>query len=293
MCALQVEQRQYKTYILTDPTNQSRIEILPEKGGIVTSWKVDDREIFYLDAERLTHPELSVRGGIPILFPICGNLPDNAYTHNGQPYTLKQHGFARDLPWQVVESSTSDAASDSSITLTLSSSTETLKSYPFEFEVAFTYELHGNVLTIRQQYTNHSAVMMPFVSGLHPYFSIEDKSKLRFEIPATQYWDHKALVNKAYFGSFDFELDEIDIGFKELSGAAATAIDLDRQLRMTLTYDSSYSTVVFWTVKGKDFYCIEPWTAPRNALNTGEHLLTIQPGATLEMSVSMTADFGK
>jgi len=64
MASYTVEQRQYQTYILGD--RNSKIEIVPERGGIVTSWVVADQEIFYMDTERFTHPELSVRGGIPI-----------------------------------------------------------------------------------------------------------------------------------------------------------------------------------------------------------------------------------
>lgn len=288
MCAVKVEQRQFKTYILSDRANHSSLELVPERGGIVTSWKVDNQEILYLDVDRFAQPELSIRGGIPILFPICGNLPENTYTHQNKTYTLKQHGFARDLPWQVSEQITDD----DSITLTFSSSEKTRASYPFDFQVSFTYRLRGNSLSIHQQYTNYSSEAMPFATGLHPYFSVADKNRLRFEIPATQFWDHKALRTKPYFGSFDFELDEIDVGFKELSALSATAIDLDRQLRLTLSYDKNYTTVVFWTVKGKDYYCLEPWTAPRNAINTGEHLLAIAPGATLELTTSLTADFG-
>ena len=36
------------------------------------------------------------------------------------------------------------------------------------------------------------------------------------------------------------------------------------------------------------FYCLEPWTGPRNALNTGNHLLTIPPGESLETVITMT-----
>ena len=49
--------------------------------------------------------------------------------------------------------------------------------------------------------------------------------------------------------------------------------------------------IVFWTVKGKPFYCLEPWTAGRNALNTGERLLSLAPGDSLETVFSLTADF--
>jgi galactose mutarotase-like enzyme len=36
---------------------------------------------------------------------------------------------------------------------------------------------------------------------------------------------------------------------------------------------------VIWTLPGKDFVCLEPWTAPANALNSGESLLIVPPGA--------------
>jgi galactose mutarotase-like enzyme len=132
MFAIAVEQGQYKTYTLSDQTTKTSLEVIPERGGIVTRWRVQGQEIFYLDVPRLTDPTLTVRGGIPILFPICGNLPANTYTLNGQSYTLKQHGFARELPWEVVDQATDDRAS---ITLSLTSNDQTRAVYPFDFQL--------------------------------------------------------------------------------------------------------------------------------------------------------------
>jgi len=61
------ESRQYETYILEDSDSQNRVEIVPERGGIVTQWQVQGRELLYLDHERFTHPELTVRGGLPLV----------------------------------------------------------------------------------------------------------------------------------------------------------------------------------------------------------------------------------
>lgn len=288
MFAIAIKKQQYKTYILTDSAAETGLEVVPERGGIITSWQLKGQEILYLDAERFTNPELSVRGGIPILFPICGNLPDNTYTHNGQQYALKQHGFARDLPWEVSEQVTSDRAS---ITLILNSNDITRAVYPFDFQLAFTYEIKGNHLDISQRFTNHSAESMPFSVGLHPYFWAPDKTQLRFEIPAMQYTDQKNQRIHTFTGLFDYEQDEIDIAFGKLTGLAATVTDSYRRLRLTLSYNSSYSTVVFWTLKGKDFYCLEPWTAPRNALNVGKPLIRLEPGASCETHVRMTVQF--
>ncbi|PHX53725.1 aldose epimerase [Tychonema bourrellyi FEM_GT703] len=286
--AIALKQKQYKTYVLSDETANSVLEIVPERGGIATSWLVEGKEIFYLDTERFTNPDLTVRGGVPILFPICGNLPDDTFTHKGEKWKLKQHGFARDLPWTVGEVATKGSAA---LTLILDSNEKTQAVYPFDFRLAFTYQIKGNSLEIFQRYINLSEEPMPFSSGFHPYFLAPDKSKLRFEIPGMQYRDQNT-HSKGYFtGVFDQTLDEIDVSFDELTGLAATVTDSSRDLRLTLSYNSSYGKLVFWMLKGKDFYCLEPWTAPGNALNTGAHLIYLPPGATCEMLIRMTATF--
>ena len=43
------------------------------------------------------------RGGIPILFLICGQLSNGEYKLQDQVYKMKNHGFARNQPWQVLE----------------------------------------------------------------------------------------------------------------------------------------------------------------------------------------------
>ncbi|MDX2230034.1 MAG: aldose epimerase [Leptolyngbyaceae cyanobacterium bins.349] len=286
MFAIALESRQYQTYVLSDGSQQTRLEVVPERGGIATSWQVNGQEMFYLDTERFKDPALSVRGGNPILFPICGNLPDNTYTHNGQSYTLKQHGFARELPWAVLDQQV--AADSARLTVGLTSTEQTRVGYPFDFELAFTYILTAHALTLHQRYTNRSSEPMPFSAGFHPYFAIEDKAKLQLQIPANQYDDNVSKSVQAYAGGFDFGVDEIDAAFTEISSPVASVTDAGRSQRLTLTFSPEFSTIVFWTVKGKDFYCLEPWTAPRNAMNTGNHLLHLQPNQTLELEMQLT-----
>ncbi|MGF1568348.1 MAG: aldose epimerase [Nodosilinea sp.] len=288
MFAIALKADRYPTYVLSDTDTAARLEIVPERGGIATRWQVKNQDIFYFDADRFADPGLSVRGGIPILFPICGNLPGNQYSLKGQTYSLKQHGFARDLPWQVASQSITDAAS---LTLELTSSEATRAQYPFDFKLAFTFELHGHILDLRQRFTNRSDQPMPFATGLHPYFLVSDKAQLDFEIPANEYRNHITGDIESFGGAFDFSQDEIDIAFQNLTAAAATVTDADLKRRLTVSWSADYAKLVFWTVKGKDYYCLEPWTAPRNALNTGENLLIIDPQQTLETTVRMAVAF--
>jgi galactose mutarotase-like enzyme len=271
---------EYQTYVLSEPTAPARLEIVPERGGMVTRWQVNDQEILYLDAARFADPTLSVRGGIPILFPICGNLPDDTYTLGDQTFQLKQHGFARNLPWQVSDQT------PTSLTLVLNSNQETLAHYPFEFQLVFTYQLVGSTLEIHQRLFNHSQDTMPCSLGLHPYFCCQDKSSLAFDIPANQTWNQLTQEVSSFTGSFDLEQDEIDLALRPLSRQSATVQDRNRNLAITLTYDSFYSTLVFWTIKERDFYCLEPWSAPRNAINTGESLTHLAPGVSMAASVT-------
>ncbi|MGQ4649448.1 aldose epimerase family protein [Lyngbya aestuarii] len=286
MFEITTSQKQYQTYTLTDQEAKSQLEIVPERGGIVTQWSFQGQEILYLDNERFADPSLTVRGGIPILFPICGNLPDNTYTYQGKEFQLKQHGFARNLPWRVTEQLTNERAS---LTLVLNSNDQTRAVYPFDFQVSFTYQLKGDTLEIQQRYTNYSEEPMPFSTGLHPYFLISDKDQLELDIPASEYQNQNSQVVHSFDGGFDLSTDEIDAAFLEPNDNCASAIDKERRIKITLSYTELYSTLVFWTVKGKDFYCLEPWSAPRNALNTGEKITRLSPGESLEASVSLKA----
>ena len=281
MSTITTEKDQYLTYILAD--GDSQIAVVPERGGIVTSWKIQGKEVFYLDAERFKDSSLSVRGGIPLLFPICGNLPDDTYTLDDDTYQLKQHGFGRTLPWEISQQSTDDGAS---LTLTLTSCEETLAVYPFDFQLDYSYTLKGNTLEQRFRHTNLSDEPMPFSTGTHPYFAVADKAKLVFDLPSTDYKVKDANKVFTFDGQFDFSQDEIDVAFINLEGQTATVKDGNSTL--TISFDENYSTLVFWTVKGKDFYCLEPWSGPRNAINTGDFLLSASPQETVETVITMT-----
>jgi galactose mutarotase-like enzyme len=277
-------QNQYLTYCLKDEEADAYLEVVPARGGIITRWQICGEDILYLDRERFKEPNLSVRGGVPILFPICGNLPDNTYQHQGRNYTLKQHGFARDLPWQVSKQSTETAAS---LTLELNSNPATRQVYPFDFQLIFTYQLQGNSLKIHQKVINLSPEKMPFSIGFHPYFQVTDKTRLSFDIPSSQYLDQRSKTLHSYSGHFDFNLEEIDAAFPQITRHQSSFSDSYHQRQIILGYDDLYTTIVFWTLKDKNYICLEPWSAPRNALNTGEHLTYLEPQSSREAIVEM------
>ena len=282
MFEINSESNLYKTYYLHDRTSDSRVTVVPERGGIVTAVQIGDRDCLYLDGDRFRDPNKSVRGGIPILFPICGNLPDNCYEWEGKSYEMAQHGFARALPWTVTHTSTDGEAA---ITVSLSDSPETLKLYPFQFQLDFTYRWAGTRLAIEQTVLNRSQTPMPFCVGFHPYFSAPDKSNLRFELPVSSYYDRANDSNGVLERSWNFDPAEIDAlmeRFPDEVPAEASVRDGDYVVRFSCSPE--FRNWVFWTLKDKPFYCLEPWSSPRNALNTGTDLLSLAPGKSHQAS---------
>jgi galactose mutarotase-like enzyme len=52
---------------------------------------------------------------------------------------------------------------------------------------------------------------------------------------------------------------------------------------------SEYTHWVVWTLATRDFVCLEPWTCPGNALNTGDRLLVLAPLEARSLWLEITA----
>ena len=102
----------------------------------------------------------------PILFPIVGVLKDSKAESAEGTISLARHGLARLNQFEVVEQSVS------SVTLQLKSTEETLKSYPYDFELKLIFSVAGDTLTQTYKVTNPANVVLPFTLGAHPAFNI-------------------------------------------------------------------------------------------------------------------------
>lgn len=274
----------YTIYELTDAATDSAVLVCPERGGIIIGCRLKGRELFYLDKATFIDPSANIRGGNPILFPICGQLENKEYQWNGKTYPMANHGVARTSSWEVAGTGVEGGAS---ITLTLSSNETTLESYPFRFELAFTYTLSDGELHMHQTYRNtDKQEAMPFYAGFHPYFAIEGGKDISYATDAATYLDYNDNVVKPYAGSLDLEglvesvalLDakENAIGFPVAPGVV-----------VKLSYSPIFKYVVLWSVEDKPFVCVEPWMALTGELNRQEQLITLEPGKSLEAVMSI------
>ena len=267
---------------LSDEAARSKVTLAPERGALVTAFSVAGRELLYMDEGTLKDPAQNVRGGIPVLFPTPGKVAGDRWQRAGQSGELKQHGFARNLPWSVAGESTESAAA---VTLLLTSNAETLARYPWDFRFELTFTLQGGSLRISARVLNTSTRAMPFALGYHPYFLVGDKRSLHIDTRATRAFDNVTKRELPFHG-FDHSAEEVDLHHLD-HGSTESALHLGDASSIRVSGSPDFTRWVVWTKAGKSFVCLEPWTAPGNAFNTGEALCSLPPGAEHEAWVEI------
>jgi galactose mutarotase-like enzyme len=274
----------FEMYELKEESTMSWIKVCPERGGIITSFGVNGKELLYLDKESFYDSNANIRGGIPILFPVCGQLKDGEYNLNGKIYFMKNHGFARISTWEAIETNIENQAL---IRLELKSNKETKKIFPFDFQLIFTYILKNGELTIKQEYKNISAEPMPIYAGFHPYFKAKSKN-LIYETDATQYLDYNDMEVKSFEGAIDLNKMVESAAFIDFhrNNISFKQEELDKNIN--LEYGKEFKYIVLWSVKDKDFVCVEPWMALSGAFNTGENLVFVKPKETLSTYIKIS-----
>jgi galactose mutarotase-like enzyme len=273
----------YKIYELKDAATNSWVKVAPDRGGIIFSYGVEGEELLYLNEETFNDTDKNVRGGIPILFPISGQLSDGTYEWEGKTYSMNNHGFARNDSWKVIDI---DMRNRASITISLISNEQMKVSYPFDFEVVFSYVLENGNLTIHQEYTNTGNQPMPMYAGFHPYFKTSEKH-LSYETDTTRYFDYNDHKEKEFRGSID--LTNLKEAIVLLDGTQPyISFNVPHlKKRVKINYSEPFKYVMLWTENDKEFVCVEPWMAKTEEFNRKEELVIIQRKESLKTEISI------
>ncbi len=274
-----------ETIRLVDPARSIEAHLAPSRGGILTRLSVRGRELLYLDEATLLDETKNVRGGCPVLFPSPGPLTGDRFARDGRTGAMKQHGLARQLPWAIAHLGPGEA------TLELRSTSETLSQYPWPFRIAYHYALEARGIRITQRFESTSEAPMPFACGFHPYFRVAsaDKARTRIPTPATRAWDNVGKREVPVAGEIDLTAREVDLHLVDHGGSEARLL-LDGGASIVVRGSSPFARWVIWTLEGKDFVCLEPWTAASDALNHGAGLLSVPGRSALELWTSITLE---
>lgn len=173
----------------------------------------------------------SIRGGVPVCWPWFGMPKDD---------TLPQHGFARTAKWTLSGTNERNAGT-TEVTFTLCSSEQTLKLWPYRFEL----ELHVVISDrLTMELTTKNADDKPFTvtQALHTYFSVSHISHVKIEgLDKKPYLDALTWSKEVQNGYITFN-GEVDRVYQEVSGEISL-IDAKRTIKIK---NESSSSVVVW-----------------------------------------------
>jgi len=233
----------------------------------------------------------------PVLFPIVGQLKGNVYFYNGEKYSLERHGFARGLPFAVGNSETNR------MEFVLNSSAETLKIFPFQFELKIIYSLEGNTLNVKHEVNNRENEKMFFSIGAHPAFKIPldeketyddyflefNKKELaeRWKLQNGLIVDEKEIVlnNTNILPLRKSLFDNDALVFKNLKSDLISIKNKKSNHGLNF-YSKGFPYFGIWAAKNADFVCLEPWHGIADSvkhnqkLETKEGIINLEPQRT-------------
>ncbi|MBQ7962485.1 MAG: aldose 1-epimerase family protein [Clostridia bacterium] len=203
-------------------------------------------------------------GQSPVLFPIIGRVLDDVYYLNGKEYTMPKHGLFRKRKAQFVEQTSN------SLTFKESADEETLKIFPFDFEVFVIFELIDKSLKVTHKIINNGDDTMYFSIGGHPGFNCKIGDYLLFDTNETLDTieiDTECLRTGKTIPVLD-ENNKIVIT-KDIFNNDALIFNGMKSKTITLASDDHNRKVIFdysdcsylgiWAKPGAPYVCIEPW----------------------------------
>ena len=247
-------------------------------------------------------------GHAPHMFPICGRLWQETYSHRGVEYRMALHGFARKREFA------SEQISNTELRFTLCDDERTREIYPFAFALILTYTLNGERLDCRATIKNTGDEILPATFGAHPGFCVPLDGKgdfsdyyLEFSEPCSP---DKMLFDEVVYASgkkrgmtledgkrirLSHRMFDMDGVFLNRMASSVTLKADCTERSVTLTYpDMSYLGIWHAPKTEAPYVCIEPWCGFPGYAYTVEDIMEkadmfrIEPNAKKDVSYSIT-----
>lgn len=206
----------------------------------------------------------------PVLFPIVGKVRNNQYHAEDKCWELGQHGFARDTIFQLTDKT------KNSLTYSLKKSADTLKVYPYRFELLIQYSIHGNKLSIQYEVNNLDDKNIYFSIGGHPGFNCPLHEGEKFtdyfiEFEKEETADRHLLTDGLFNGKTEkvlnkqktltlkedlFKADAIVL--KNLNSSFLKLKSKSSDYELTFNF-RGFPYLGIWKKLEAPFICIEPW----------------------------------
>lgn len=240
----------------------------------------------------------------PVLFPLVGNYREKQSCFDGKWYSLSQHGFARDMDFELVSEKGDE------IWFALEDSPETLEKYPFGFRLELGYRLQGRAVEVLWKVTNKNDREMYFSIGGHPAFNCplregEKQTDYRIGFDTCEPLTASVLDENGTVSERTKVLELTD-GMLQITDSLfdedALIVEHDQAHKVALytPEGEKYLEVKFeaplfgiWSPAGKHapFVCIEPWYGRSDRADFGQKLEEREWGNVLKAGEVFTAAY--
>lgn len=240
----------------------------------------------------------------PVLFPLVGNYREKQSCFDGKWYSLSQHGFARDMDFELVSEKGDE------IWFALEDSPETLEKYPFGFRLELGYRLQGRAVEVLWKVTNKNDREMYFSIGGHPAFNCplragEKQTDYRIGFDTCEPLTASVLDENGTVSERTKVLELTD-GMLQITDSLfdedALIVEHDQAHKVALytPEGEKYLEVRFeaplfgiWSPAGKHapFVCIEPWYGRSDRADFGQKLEEREWGNVLKAGEVFTAAY--
>ena len=272
---------------VADISNQYATARIALQGAQVMTWAPRNEEpVIWLSTVAKLAPGKSIRGGVPICWPWFG--PHQSET--GFP----GHGYARTVPWQVLESKQLED-NRTQLVFRLQESEATRRYWPHNTPVECRITV-GNTLEIELATRNQSQAAITLSEALHTYFMVGDIGEVRvLGLEEYNYLDKvEGMALKTQHGAIRID-NEVDRVYLNTTGECIIE-DGALGRRIHIRKQGSASTVVWnpWIEKaaqmgdlGENGYrhmlCVESG-------NAADNRITLDPGKTHRLLVSYAVE---
>jgi aldose 1-epimerase len=244
--------------------------------------------------------------GIPLLHPWANRLAGFEYSVAGHRVSLPRDGSVipvdgpTGLPIHGVNPSLLrwDVGSlgEGALTARLRwDSPELLALFPFPHELTMDIGLGAGELTIATTLTATGTEGVPVSFGFHPYLRVSEAPRQGWKVSTSALaklaLDEQMIPTgeRQPVESREFELgeDSLDDGFEALAEPVEfEAAAAGKAVRARFTEGFRFAQI--YAPPEKQFICFEPMTAPTNALNSGDGLVTVSPGERLRTAFTLS-----
>ena len=240
-----------------------------KSGAELTSIQYNGKEMLFQGAKVLdSNGNIYWKRQAPILFPIVGQLKNSQTQIEGKIYEMSQHGFARDMDFEEISKTENEHH------YMLKYNEETLKKYPYKFELNIIYEVIEDTLTVIYQVKNIDDKTIYFGLGGHPAFNCNYSNgeykivfpekeenieflKLKDGLIDTEKAENILQDNKIFLKEDTFDNDAVIM--KNLKSNKVT-LQNHRTNQKILEFDfTGFPYLALWSKRGAPFVCIEPW----------------------------------